>query len=188
MTDKLITAHYTRTYAQHGYDFCKVTIMRGSLFRTETMLAECEGNKAGYGNPETAVRMAHCYQQYLDRGIFEVFEEGCGSQRATVNFLKYKPYDGVSRDYDPVWCQPDYYLGKSLRDIAENMKLVACCRSRHTKSGRYVRAPESPEQLVARFPKAIKLAYVKGDYDGITTSHLVPARYLDLEQAETKVA
>lgn len=188
MTDKLITAHYTRAYQQHGYDFCEVTIMRGTLFRTETMLAECEGNRAGYGTPATAERMAHCFQQYINRGILEVFEDGHGSQRATVNFLKYRSYDGQTRETDPVWCQPEYYLGKSLRDIAENMKLVACCRSRRMRSGRYVRAPESPEELIARFPKSLKLAHVKADYDGITTSHLVPAHYLDLEQAETKVA
>lgn len=171
---------HRRDYAEHGYNFTDIHVRCGTLVDVRAQLAGCWDNRAGYsGGQETADKFATLYRGYLDAGYLCIFEHHYWHPYMRVTFQHMSEAYRNETPGNAWYCDPSYYLGSKGETIARAYPLFLKCQGKRSK-GRYTPEIATPEEAIARFPKALTLAVTEKDEWGSARDYYVPG--MDLTQ------
>jgi hypothetical protein len=174
MLDYDTQALRSREYFEHGYKHTEVTLMHGRLTDVRALLAGTWNNRAGYGTEEAAERLGERYRSYLARGILSIFEPGIYAPFMRVTFQHMPAAYVAEREGNAAYCEPNYYIGERLDSLTRSAPLLAKCRGKRTRAGKWVPAVETPSDLIARFPKAVVIVETERDAWSQTRDYYIP--------------
>ncbi len=174
MLDYDTQAIRSREYFEHGYTHTEITVMYGRLTDVRGLLAGTWDNRAGYGSQDACDRQAIRFRDFLRRGILTIFEPGLYAPYMRVTFQHMPAAYVAEHEGNAAYCEPHYWIGERLDSLRRGFPLLDKCKGKRTRAGKWIRAVETPSELLARFPKAIVVSETERDTWSSTRFYFVP--------------
>lgn len=159
-----IYALNVETRDDHGYKITKVRILGGQLSDVRAEIAY--GLWGGWSSRDSGDAYARRFREHLRNGYTQYFDHTWASPHLIV---EYQHFDKETHDGIP-FCDPRINLGTAVDAI--NANLIEYKRLMRARRGHGVRFPRTPEELIARYPKAVHVDRVEG-VDGWVWDYLV---------------